>query len=121
MKKLTSILLLALACGVGCNRSAAPPAPLRVEELPGALETAFARAQPDVKALANQIVVAVQARNYPKAFASLQTLSRSPGLTDEQLTILARATLTINALLQDARAEGDPQAARTLNTYRSQK
>lgn len=121
MKNVTCALLFGLAFTVSCNRSAPPPTPFSVEELPVALENAFAGAQPDAKALVNQVLASVKAGNHPQAFAALQTLSRSPGLTKEQATTLARATLTLNQLLQNAQAQGDAQAARSINNYRRQK
>lgn len=121
MKNIAPALLLALAFGVGCNRTAPPPTPLSVEEMPAALESAFTRAQPEARELVNQVVSSMKARDYSRAFASLQTLAHSPGLTKEQATTIARATLTVNQLLQEAQARGDAQAARTVNTYRRQK
>ena len=121
MKKITLALLLVLAAGFGCNRTSPPPTPLSAEELPAALEKAFSKAKPDAKDLASQVVAAVQAQDYSKAFRAIQTLAATPGLTKEQTGVASRATLTVNSLLQAAQAKGDQKAAQTLKTYRGDK
>jgi hypothetical protein len=121
MKNIALLLLLVLGFGLGCSRSVPPPTPLTVQELPSALEKAFASAQPDAKALVNQVISCVKTERYSEAFAALQTLERAPGLTKEQLSTLARATLTVNELLHAAQAKGDAKAAQTLNLYRRNK
>ena len=114
-------LLFVLAFGVGCNRSSAPPTPLTVEELPGAIEKAFSTAKPQAKELATQVVTCVQAKDYSKAFWGIQTIAGVPDLTKDQIKVTARATLTINSLLQTAQAEGDAKATQTLQQYRINK
>jgi len=114
-------LLLFLALGLGCSRSSAPPTPLTAEELPGVLEKAFSTAKPPAKEQATQIVTAVQAKDYSKAFWGIQTLAGVTGLSKEQVKVTARATLTISSLLQSAQAEGDQKAAATIKTYRENK
>ena len=121
MKYLVLPLLLALACGTGCNRSVPPPTPLTAEELPTVMQQAFNEASSDVKQVAEQVIAAVQAQDYSKAFTGLQNLSALPGLTKEQSTVASRATLTVNSLLQAAQAKGDQKAAQTINTYRKDK
>ena len=121
LKRIALALLLVATFGVGCNRSSPPPTPLSVEELPAALQKAFSKTKPDVKALADQIVASVQAQDYSKAFLTMQNLASQPGLTKEQVSVTSRATLTLNSLLQAAQTKGDPQAAQTLKTYRRDK
>ena len=121
LKSITVALLLGLTLGVGCSRTSPPPTPLALEELPAALEKAFSKAQADTKELANQVVAAVQAGDYSKAFLAIQTLAGQPGLTKEQLSVTSRATLTVNGLLEAAQAKGDAKAAQTLKTYRGDK
>jgi len=120
--KVTALdLLLVLALGLGCSRSSAPPTPLTAQELPGVLEKTFNTANPQAKEQATQVVTAVQAKDYSKAFWGIQTLAGVTGLTKEQVKVTARATLTISSLLQSAQAEGDQKAAATLKTYRENK
>lgn len=121
LKSITVALLFVLTLGVGCNRTSPPPTPLALEELPAALDKAFGTAKPDLKDLANQVVAAVQAGDYSKAFLTIQTLASRPGLTKEQLSVTSRATLTVNGLLESAQAKGDAKAAQTLKTYRGDK
>ena len=114
-------LLALLVAAVGCNRSAPPPTALTEAELPSALETAFSKAKPDIKDLATQVVAAVQAKEYAKAFQSMQALSAKTGLTKEQINVISRATLTVNDLLQAAQAQGDKKAAQTIKRYQTDK
>ena len=113
--------LLPLLLALGCDHSSAPPAPLAVEEIPGAFEKAFAKAKPEAKDLANQIVAAVKAKDYSKAFLDLQALTALPALSKEQITVASSTLLTVNTLLQDAQAQGDAKAAETIKVYRSTK
>ena len=114
-------LLLSLTFGAGCNRSTPPPTPLSVQEMPTALEKAFSKAKPDIKDLANQVVAAVQAQDYSRAFQAIQDLATRPGLTKDQVSVTSRATLTVNSLLQTAVTNGDTKAAETLQGYRKDK
>ena len=89
--------------------------------MPAALEQAFSKAKPEIKELANQVVAAVQAEDYSKAFLTIQNLASQPGLTKDQVSVASRATLTVNSLLQAAETKGDKQAAQTLQIYRKDK
>jgi len=118
--------LIAIAMvGAGCDRSSKQPASLPIEQIPTALQKAFAKAKPEVKALADQVVAAVSAPNYSKAFSDLQTLVAQPGLNKEQQDVAGRAILTVNSQLQSAsQSSSDPQAtqaAETLKNYRINK
>jgi hypothetical protein len=115
--------LFVLTCGVGCNRSGSstPPPALSAEELPGALEKAFAKAKPELKELAGLMAGAVRTRDYPNAYLGLQTLAGKPGLNKEQQRIMASALVTVNSLLQSAQSQGDAKAAQTLNYLRQNK
>ena len=114
LKGITVALLFVLTLGLGCNRTTPAPTPLSAEELPAALAKAFSKTQSDTKDLASQVVAAVQTQDYSKAFLTVQTLASRPGLTKEQLSVVSRATLTVNSLLQDAQSKGDANAAQTL-------
>ena len=117
----TLAFLFVLALGAGCNRNVPPPTPLTEEELPSVLEKAFSTAKPEAKDLATQVVNSVKAKDYSKAFWGIQALPSVPGLTKEQVKITARATLTINELLQAAQAQGDAKATQTLQQHRINK
>lgn len=113
--------MLLLLGASGCDKSDTPQTALPLEELPAAFEKAFSKAKPEHKALANEIITTIKAKDYPKAFAGLQSLSSVPTLSKEQASTLGRATLTINELLQAAEAKGDEKAAATRENYRRTK
>jgi len=117
-------LFFVIAAGLftGCGpKSIKPPSPLSEAEIPGALEKAFAKGVPELKDSANQIVAAVQAKDYSKAFNTLQSLSGREGLSNEQIEIINRALLTVRGLLQTAEAQGDQKAAQTIQLYHTKK
>jgi hypothetical protein len=115
--KVTLALLLLLISGLGCKRDVPPPTPLPVDQFAATFNKAFAGAKAEAKDLAAQIVTAVQAQDYSKAFAQLQSLTSAPGLTKDQQSVLARALLTVNNLLAAAQSQGDQKAAQTIQTY----
>jgi hypothetical protein len=122
LSKITAFLLLfVLAVGMGCNRTTPPPTPFTAEELPGALDVAFSKAKPQAKELATLVVASVKARDFAKAFSSIQALVAVPDLTKEQLNAASRATITVSGLLQEAQAQGDAKAAAAVKLYRETK
>jgi len=74
----TFVLLLALMLGLGCNKQVSLPTPMPIEQLPSALEKAFNKAKPESKDLANQVLAALQAPDYAKAYTGLQNLLGNP-------------------------------------------
>jgi hypothetical protein len=114
---ITLALLLLLTSGLGCRKDVRPPSPLPADQFAATFNKAFAGAKAEAKDLAAQIVTAVQAQDYPKAFAQLQSLTSAPGLTKGQQSVLARALLTVNDLLAAAQSQGDQKAAQTIQTY----
>jgi len=117
----TIALVLVLMVGVGCERKVAPPTPLPVEQLQAALDKAFSKAKADTKELASQVVAAVQAQDYTKAYTGLQNLLGKSGLTKEQINVTTRGSMTVMTLLQSAQASGDAKAADALKAYRLNK
>jgi hypothetical protein len=97
------------------------PAPLPVAELPAAFEKAFRVAPAEAKDMAGQVVALVRAQDYSKAHPQLLALAAAPKLTPEQLDVTARGLVTLNELLQAAQAQGDQNAAQTLEMYRKTK
>ena len=115
--KITLALLLLLTSGLGCRKDVRPPTPLPVDQFAVTFNKAFAGAKAETKDLTAQVVTAVQAQDYSKAFAQLQSLTSAPGLTKDQRSVLARALLTVNDLLAAAQSQGDQKAAETIQTY----
>jgi len=119
--RILALLLMALLAGA-CDRTVPPPTPLTEQEFSGVVESAFVSAKPpQAKELATAMVAAFKAKDYPKAFESLQALVVVPDLSKEQANVVARASLTINALLQTAQTQGDTKAATTLQNYMKKK
>jgi len=112
-----ALAMLCMTCLFGCNRPSPPPEPLTMAEMPAALQQGFATATPEVKTASDQLLALVQKQDYAKAFVAAQSLSSTPGLTKEQATVLARATLTLNSAMQEAQTKGDAQVTRTLQNY----
>lgn len=118
------VLFFVIAAGLltGCGpKNIKPPSPMSEGEIPGAFEKAFAKAVPELKDSANQIVAAIQAKDYSKAFNNLQSVSGREGLSNEQIEVINRALLTVRGLLQTAQAQGDQKAAETIQLYQSKK
>src|SRR5438477_3936 len=113
--------VLGLVLVVGCSKDTPPPAQLAVQDLPATFGKAFANAKPQPKELAGQVAAAVQTNGYAQAYSHLQALSGSLELTKEQSSLVGRAMLTVNSLLQSAAAKGDDTAAQAVKIYRSQK
>jgi len=109
--------------GISCSkREIPPPTPLSVEEMPGALQKAFEKATGDTKEFATQVNAALGAKDYPKAYNAILTLSSRPALSKDQQSVVSRAMLTINQLLQTAaETQNDTKAAQTLKSYRVNK
>jgi hypothetical protein len=108
--------------GVSCKRDIPPPTPLSAEEMPGALQKAYEKASGDTKDFATQVNAALGAKDYQKAYNAILTLSSRPGLSKDQRSVVSRAMLTINQLLQTAAEnQGDAKAAQALKTYRVNK
>src|SRR5690242_10628391 len=90
-------LLLGLIVGAGCDKgSSGPPAPLAAEQIPAAFNAAFTKAKPEAKALVNEILTALQAQDFSKAYLDVQSLAAQPGLNKEQQSVTSRGMLTIN-------------------------
>ena len=115
------VTLLLPAVLTGCGKvSDPPPDPFTVEELPGAVEKAFS-SKAELKDLVGPFLTSYNAKNYPKAFEQLQKLVSQPNLGKEQSLALARATLTVNQLLQQAQTTGDQNAAKVIKNYQINK
>jgi hypothetical protein len=116
---LLAALLLILA--IGCRKADGPPPPLTLEELPPALEKAFAKSKSDAGESLSSALAALREKDYSKALMSLQAVGALAGLNREQANVVAAGLVTVNNALQEAQSHGDQNAAQTLQTYRSTK
>ena len=114
---ITFAVLLLLISGLSCKKDIPPPAPLPADQFAATFDKAFAGAKAETKDLTTQVVTAVQAQDYPKAFEQLQSLTAVPGLNKAQRSVVARALLTVNELLAAAQSQGDQKAAQTIQNY----
>lgn len=118
---LLTALLFAVIAVVGCSRNAPPPEPIALDQLPAAMEKAFASAKGEAKEVADQVVAAVNAKDFAKAAAGLQKLTVLNGLSKEQVNTAARSVLSVNQALQEAQSKGDQKAVQTLKSYQINK
>ena len=114
---ITFTVLLLLICGLGCSKDLPPPAALPADQFAAVFDKAFATAKAETKGLATEVVTAVQAQDYPKAFSQLQYLAAASGLNKEQRNVVASGLLTVNELLAKAQSQGDQKAAQTIQNY----
>jgi len=109
---LIALSLLGLAA---CNRTAGPPPPLAVEQIPAEMQKAYSKATTEDKDMVGRLNSALQNKDYPAAYQFVQALCNTPIATKEQRMTSVRAMLTITSLLQTAQAQGDPNAAAVLS------
>ena len=102
-------LLLALAMA-GCEKNTAPQ-PLAIDQIPAAMNQAFAKASTERKELVDRAVSALQSKELSKALMVVEGLCAVPDLTSEQRETASRALLTLNQELQAAAQRGDKAAA----------
>ena len=113
-------LYLSVLGALGCHHEEGPP-PLAADQIPSAFATGFKDAKPEVKDLADKVVKALEAKDYPAAHEAVQNLAMSPGATKSQQTLAARALVSVTELLQTAQSQGDEKAAEALKVYKGSK
>ncbi|MEO6036386.1 MAG: hypothetical protein ABIQ35_14125 [Verrucomicrobiota bacterium] len=121
IKALLLALIVPLFFISGCDSGNEVPVPLPLNELAATMDKAFSKAKTGTKSLATQVVSAVQAKDYSKAFLDLQALIGAPDLTKQQANVAGRALLTVNSLMQTAETQGDAKSAETMRIYRQNK
>lgn len=114
-------LFLAVLAALGCHHEDGPPPPLAADQIPSAFSAGFKDAKADVKDLADKVVKALEAKDYPAAHEAVQNLAMSPNATTSQQTLSARALVSITELLQTAQSQGDEKAAEALKVYKGSK
>lgn len=113
--------LAMLLAAAGCKKAEGPPPAISLEQLPAALQKAFANAKPQATEPVNTLQGALRDKDYPKALMAVQAVATLPGLNKEQANVAAAGLITINNALQEAQSQGDQTAAQTLQTYRATK
>ena len=106
---------------LACNREAGPPPPLAADQIASEFAKVFKDAKPEVKELADQVLKALEAKDYPTAHQAVQNLAGAPAATKDQQMLATRAFITITGLLQTAQAQGDQNAATALKVYKGSK
>jgi len=106
---LLPVLLLSLFFA-GCEKNK-PPQPLSVDQIPAAMNQAFAKAPAERKELVERAVSALQNKEISKALMVVEGLCAVPDLTSEQRETASRTLLTLNQELQAAAQRGDKSAA----------
>jgi len=113
--------LLVLLIASGCKKPEGPPPPVSLEQLPSALEKAFAKGKPEAGEPLGALQAALRDKDYPKALMAMQAVTALAGLNKEQANVAAAGLVSINNALQEAQSQGDQNAAQTLQTYRATK
>ena len=111
IRTFAALLLAGLLALTACSPSQTAPTPLPLAEIPAELRKAFAQAKPDTKQRLDQMLSALDAKDYPAAYQGGESISAAPGITKAQMMVTARALLEVHRLLQEATAQGDPRAA----------
>lgn len=114
------LALAVTAAWCGCNRTAPAPPPVAAAEVPATLEKAFAKAPPELAALAQAIAAAVRSQD-PQALMALNELSARPGLTAEQRGAVSACLAGLLEQTRQTAAQGDAKAAAAIQTYRATK
>jgi hypothetical protein len=105
---------------IGCGKSHSP-APTSATEAQASMQDAFKQAKPEVKAVADEVVSALQNNDSPKAYIQLHVLSGSSGLNEEQRDAATKSMLLLGQQLRQAAAKGDAEAEKALEMYRATK
>lgn len=102
---MAAVVLLVLA---GCSRNG--PAELSLSEIPAAMRTAFATARTALRTNAEGVTTLVTGKQYAAASLQLQALAANADISDSQRSVVAGATVAINAALQEQAAALEAQA-----------
>jgi hypothetical protein len=121
MKLILTLLGFAFIGCAGCSDHPAPPAPLAAEQIPAAMDSAFAKAAPESRQTADEIVAAWQKQDKERAIVQLQGLCAQPQLTPAQRVAATRTMMAMRQQLQAAAANGDAYAADLLQKMRASK
>jgi hypothetical protein len=105
----------------GCGKSTVAEAPLPLGEVPAAVQSAVQQSPEEVRAIAGEVITAMEGREESAAFLNLAELSERPELTPEQRRAVARSLAALQEQVQAAAAKGDKKAEQALEQYRATK
>lgn len=88
-----ALLVAFCACGGGGDK---PFEPFALSELPAALETGFAKAEPMARMHADMVASNVRSNQWAQASLGLNDLVAFPKLTKEERMVASRAQMTVN-------------------------
>lgn len=113
--KQSLIALVLVAVFVACG--GAPPAPLTLEEIPAALQKAFANGKQETRTVIEGVAKQIERKQLGPASFQLQNMLEDRSLTKDQSALIARALITVNQKLneqievQEAAVAATPSAA----------
>lgn len=110
------LVMMMLLSGCG-EKEAAIPEPLDRSTLVQSLRSHFADSEGRVKEQLEAFLARFEAGQLLPAFRDLDKLILNPDLDQDSRNLLARASLTISTMIDEAAAKGD-NAARELNKNR---
>ncbi len=121
LTSLSLVTLVLLWLTPACSQKTVPPRILTVPELVSGLEKTFTGAKPELRDMEADIVSALKAPDYSRAYLGLQKLAAQANLSRAQGNLLASGLLSVNELLQTAQSQGDTNATQVLQFYHATK
>jgi len=121
ISRIFPLLLLGAVCVLPGCKDSQPPEPIAAAEVPATVNNAFDSASPEVRAVAQEAVAALQKDEQSMALEALEALARKGELTPEQREAATQAALSVRAGIVDAAAKGDAAAQAFLEAQRSRK
>src|SRR5215468_7960963 len=87
------LFVLAVITSFGCGRNKPPPPSSDVQVLDATqFRPSFSSAPPETQALVNKIMLSLGSSDFIGALSQLETLTNTPGLTDQQQKVAASLT-----------------------------
>jgi hypothetical protein len=112
LKALWGWALIAMLFFCGCGGGDKPFQPLGLSELPDALMTGFAKADPTARMHADFVASNVRSNQWAQASIGLNDLVSFPKLTKEERKLASRAQMTVNQqirLIADQAPQAGPE------------
>ena len=112
MKFIPSFMLMCTLVLVSCGDSAEapPPEPLDRAELVSSLSEHFNNHSILTPAKLDSIISHIETKSFVNAYRELNEVSMSPDLKEDSRLLIARASLTLSGLIDEAASQGDKKA-----------